>query len=215
MPARCPARARTRTASRSCSRAAACAAWCRPAWSLRWSGWECAMPSTSSWARRRARSTAWHCSPAWPQRAADAYCGPLASRSFVNPLRVLRGKPVIDVNDVLTIVTADRRGRSRARQRRRYRAALHRGRRGIGDGRRPARDAHAGGGLDRDPRLQPHAVGGRTAGGDRRAPLPRRRAGFTGAGRRGDRRRAPRTCSRCRRAHSAFRARARHASATV
>ena len=41
------------------------------------------------------------------QRAADAYCGPLASRSFVNPLRVLRGKPVIDVNDVLTIVTAD------------------------------------------------------------------------------------------------------------
>jgi len=40
------------------------------------------------------------------QRAADAYCGPLASRSFVNPLRVLRGKPVIDVNDVLTIVTA-------------------------------------------------------------------------------------------------------------
>src|SRR4051812_8127264 len=41
------------------------------------------------------------------QRAADAYCGPLASRSFVNPLRVLRGKPVIDVNDVLAIVTAD------------------------------------------------------------------------------------------------------------
>src|SRR3954463_9955029 len=41
------------------------------------------------------------------QRAADAYCGPLASRSFVNPMRVLRGKPVIDVNDVLTIVTAD------------------------------------------------------------------------------------------------------------
>ena len=49
------------------------------------------------------------------QRAADAYCGPLASRSFVNPLRVLRGKPVIDVNDVLAIVTARRRGRSRAR----------------------------------------------------------------------------------------------------
>ena len=41
------------------------------------------------------------------QRAADAYCGPLASRSFVNPMRVLRGKPVIDVNDVLAIVTAD------------------------------------------------------------------------------------------------------------
>src|SRR4051812_30465479 len=40
------------------------------------------------------------------QRAADAYCGPLASRSFVNPLRVLRGKPVIDVNDVLNYVTA-------------------------------------------------------------------------------------------------------------
>jgi predicted patatin/cPLA2 family phospholipase len=33
--------------------------------------------------------------------ATAAYCGPLASRSFVNPLRLLRGKPVIDVNDVL------------------------------------------------------------------------------------------------------------------
>ena len=39
-------------------------------------------------------------------RAADAYCGVLASRAFVNPLRVLRGKPVIDVNDVLELVTA-------------------------------------------------------------------------------------------------------------
>jgi predicted patatin/cPLA2 family phospholipase len=41
------------------------------------------------------------------RRAADAYCGPLASKSFVNPLRVLRGKPVLDVNDVLAIVTAE------------------------------------------------------------------------------------------------------------
>lgn len=40
------------------------------------------------------------------QRASDAYCGPLASRSFVNPMRVLRGKPVIDVNDVLNVITA-------------------------------------------------------------------------------------------------------------
>ena len=39
------------------------------------------------------------------QRAAAAYCGPLASKTFVNPLRVLRGKPVIDVNDVLELVT--------------------------------------------------------------------------------------------------------------
>jgi predicted patatin/cPLA2 family phospholipase len=38
------------------------------------------------------------------RRASDAYCGPLASRSFVNPLRVLRGKPVLDVNDVLDLV---------------------------------------------------------------------------------------------------------------
>jgi predicted patatin/cPLA2 family phospholipase len=38
-------------------------------------------------------------------RAAEAYCGPLASRQFVNPMRVFRGKPVIDVNDVLKIVT--------------------------------------------------------------------------------------------------------------
>ena len=40
-------------------------------------------------------------------RAADAYCGPLASKSFVNPMRVLRGKPVIDVNDVLTIISPE------------------------------------------------------------------------------------------------------------
>jgi predicted patatin/cPLA2 family phospholipase len=39
------------------------------------------------------------------QRASDAYCGPLASKEFVNPLRILRGKPVIDVNDVLAIIT--------------------------------------------------------------------------------------------------------------
>ena len=38
------------------------------------------------------------------QRATAAYCGPLASRSFVNPLRALRGKPVIDVNTVLDYV---------------------------------------------------------------------------------------------------------------
>ena len=49
------------------------------------------------------------------QRASDAYCGPLASKSFVNPMRVLRGKPVIDVNDVLTVITALRRGRNRTR----------------------------------------------------------------------------------------------------
>jgi predicted patatin/cPLA2 family phospholipase len=30
-----------------------------------------------------------------------AYCGPLASRDFVNPARALRGRPVIDVNYVL------------------------------------------------------------------------------------------------------------------
>jgi predicted patatin/cPLA2 family phospholipase len=39
------------------------------------------------------------------EHAAEAYCGPLASRSFVNPLRVLRGKPVLDVNDVLNVVS--------------------------------------------------------------------------------------------------------------
>src|SRR4051794_6575103 len=33
--------------------------------------------------------------------AADAYCGPLASKSFVNPMRGLRGKPGLDGNDVL------------------------------------------------------------------------------------------------------------------
>ena len=68
------------------------------------------------------------------QRASDAYCGPLASKSFVNPLRVLRGKPVIDVNDVLTVDHRLRRGRHRAAALRRDRAALHRDRRGLGDG---------------------------------------------------------------------------------
>ena len=37
------------------------------------------------------------------RQGAAAYCGPLASRSFVNPARLLRGKPVIDVNDILDL----------------------------------------------------------------------------------------------------------------
>ena len=45
--------------------------------------------------------------------AADAYCGPLASKSFVNPLRVLRGKPVLDVNDVLGVVSGFEAGHTR------------------------------------------------------------------------------------------------------
>ena len=36
------------------------------------------------------------------REGAATYCGPLASRSFVNPARVLRGRPVIDVNSILT-----------------------------------------------------------------------------------------------------------------
>ena len=109
------------------------------------------------------------------QRASDAYCGPLASKSFVNPLRVLRGKPVIDVNDVLTVIAGSDVAGNRTTALRRDRAALHRHRRGLGEGRRPDRDARAGGGVDRDPRLQPDAVGGRAASRDRRAPVPRRR----------------------------------------
>jgi predicted patatin/cPLA2 family phospholipase len=35
------------------------------------------------------------------QQGAAAYWGPLASRSFVSPARLLRGKPVMDVNHVL------------------------------------------------------------------------------------------------------------------
>jgi predicted patatin/cPLA2 family phospholipase len=35
------------------------------------------------------------------RQGAAAYCGPLASRSFVNPAKLLRGKPVIDVNQIL------------------------------------------------------------------------------------------------------------------
>jgi predicted patatin/cPLA2 family phospholipase len=41
------------------------------------------------------------------RHGAATYCGPLASRSFVNPARVLRGRPVIDVNYVLTYASAD------------------------------------------------------------------------------------------------------------
>jgi len=37
------------------------------------------------------------------RRGAAAYCGPLASRTFVSPARVLRGKPVIDVNRILDL----------------------------------------------------------------------------------------------------------------
>jgi len=37
------------------------------------------------------------------QRGAAAYSGPLASRSFVNPAHLLRGRPVIDVDHVLEL----------------------------------------------------------------------------------------------------------------
>src|SRR5829696_80806 len=37
------------------------------------------------------------------RQGAAAYCGPLASRSFVSPAKVLRGKPVIDVNRILDL----------------------------------------------------------------------------------------------------------------
>ena len=37
---------------------------------------------------------------------AAMYCGPLASRTFVNPARVLRGRPVIDVRYVLQYTSA-------------------------------------------------------------------------------------------------------------
>jgi predicted patatin/cPLA2 family phospholipase len=40
------------------------------------------------------------------REGADTYCGPLASRSFVNPARVLRGRPVIDVNYILNYASA-------------------------------------------------------------------------------------------------------------
>jgi len=37
------------------------------------------------------------------RQGAAAYCGPLASRSFVSPAKLLRGKPVIDVNRILDL----------------------------------------------------------------------------------------------------------------
>jgi predicted patatin/cPLA2 family phospholipase len=41
------------------------------------------------------------------RHGAATYAGPLASRSFVNPARALRGRPVIDVNYVLNYASAD------------------------------------------------------------------------------------------------------------
>jgi predicted patatin/cPLA2 family phospholipase len=41
------------------------------------------------------------------REGAATYSGPLASRSFVNPARVLRGRPVIDVNYVLNYASSD------------------------------------------------------------------------------------------------------------
>jgi predicted patatin/cPLA2 family phospholipase len=41
------------------------------------------------------------------RHGAATYSGPLASRSFVNPARVLRGRPVIDVNYVLNYASSD------------------------------------------------------------------------------------------------------------
>ena len=38
-------------------------------------------------------------------RAVETYTGPLASRAFINPFRLLRGKPVLDVNDILKLAT--------------------------------------------------------------------------------------------------------------
>ena len=40
------------------------------------------------------------------REGATTYHGPLASRSFVNPARVLRGRPVIDVNYILNFASA-------------------------------------------------------------------------------------------------------------
>jgi predicted patatin/cPLA2 family phospholipase len=41
------------------------------------------------------------------RHGAATYSGPLASRAFVNPARVLRGQPVIDVNYALTYTSAE------------------------------------------------------------------------------------------------------------
>src|SRR5215203_953091 len=47
------------------------------------------------------------------RHGAAAYCGPLASRSFVSPAKLLRGKPVIDVNQILDLAAGlDAAGRS-------------------------------------------------------------------------------------------------------
>jgi hypothetical protein len=148
------------------------------------------------------------------RHAADAYCGPLASRSFVNPLRVQRGKPVIDVNDVLAIVTAeDVAGHERVTS---GDIALH----------CIATDVESAVGVDlHGMRTQEEVWAAILAPAACRGPAARRsRSPGGGTWTAGWSRRcrstrrsppAPPTCSRCRPGRSASHARAPRASATV
>ena len=119
-----------------------------------------------------------------------AYHGPFASRSFVNPARVLWGRPVIDVDYVLAYDSESLdAGAPRPRRGEPDRPALRR--RGRGDRGRggPLRHALQARAVRRGPGLQPHAVGGGPSGRDRRPALRRRRAGLADPGGRGARRR--------------------------
>ena len=120
-------------------------------------------------------------------RAVATYTGPLASRAFVNPFRLLRGKPVLDVNDILKLATGlESAGHDRITS---GEVGLHAVAVDVESARTVDAERHAHGdrGVGRTARLEPDAVGRRAADRARRAPLPRRQHGLADPGGRGAR----------------------------
>ena len=110
------------------------------------------------------------------RHGAATYSGPLASRTFVNPARVLRGRPVIDVHYALNYTSADldaaRHERVLENPIAMHCVAVERGDRAN---RRLLRDALEARALAGAAGIESHALGRRPAGGDRRPALHRRR----------------------------------------
>ena len=122
------------------------------------------------------------------QHGAATYHGPLASRSFVNPARILRGRPVIDVNRILDFASG---GLDEGRHERVLASpiALHcvavavdTAQPVVLTGMRTKREL-----WDAILASSRMPLAGGPAGGDRRAALHRRRHGRADPGRRGDR----------------------------
>ena len=122
------------------------------------------------------------------QRGAAAYWGPLASRSFVSPMKVVRRKPVIDVKQILDLAAGlDAAGHERVIS---SGAELHCVAVDVETARTDTLSGMRtrGGAVDRAARLVADAMGGRGARHDRRAALPRRRDGLADPGAGGARR---------------------------